>query len=149
MAKIIQYQQFFPKPPAVVWDYITKPELIAQWLMPSEFMPVVGHEFTFKAPSMPEMDFDGTFYCKVLAVNPPNELSYSWKFGPGDGTFNNSVVNWTLTEKDNGTELLLVHRGFEGASFLSMFDSMSEGWPQHISNILKLIEPANNGTAKA
>jgi uncharacterized protein YndB with AHSA1/START domain len=117
--------------------------------MPSEFMPVVGHEFTFNAPSMPEMDFDGTFYCKVLAVDPPNELSYSWKFGPGDGTLNSSVVNWTLTEKDNGTELLLVHRGFEGPSFLSMFDSMSEGWPKHISNILKLIEPANNGTAKA
>ena len=149
MAKIIQYQQFFPKPPAVVWDYITKPELIAQWLMPSEFMPVVGHEFQFRTNAMPEMDFDGTFYCKVLAVDPPNALSYSWKFGPGDGTLNSSVVNWTLTEKDNGTELLLVHRGFEGANFLSMFDSMSEGWPKHIQSILKLIDPANNGTTKA
>jgi uncharacterized protein YndB with AHSA1/START domain len=146
MAKIIQYQLFFPHKPAAVWDYITKPELIAQWLMPSNFKPVVGHEFQLNAPAMPEMDFDGVFYCKVLEVVPHQKLSYSWKFGPGDGTLNNSVVIWLLTEKDNGTELLMKHNEFEGANFLTMFDSMSKGWPQHISKIFTFLEPTANGT---
>ncbi|MES2428041.1 MAG: SRPBCC domain-containing protein [Bacteroidota bacterium] len=149
MAKIIQYQLFFPKPPEVVWEYITNPELIAQWLMPSDIKPVVGHEFQFRTNAMPEMDFDGVFYCKVLEVDPCKMLSYSWKFGPGDGTLNSSIVIWVLTETPNGTELLLVHRGFEGSSFMSMFDSMSEGWPKHIQKILQLINTTNNGSTEA
>jgi uncharacterized protein YndB with AHSA1/START domain len=139
MAKIIQHQFKFPNPPEVVWEYLTDPELIAQWLMPSDFKPVVGHEFKLNAPAMPEMDFDGTFHCKVLEVEPFSKLSYSWKFGPGDGTLNSSVVNWTLTPKDDGTELLLVHRGFEGKTFMAMLTSMNEGWPKHIGEILHIL----------
>jgi uncharacterized protein YndB with AHSA1/START domain len=149
MAKIIKYDLFFPNPPAEVWEYITNAELIAQWLMPSNFLPVEGHEFQLKAPAMPEMDFDGIFHCKVLEVTPTTQLSYSWNFGPGDGTLNKSVVSWTLTEKNGGTELSLVHRGFEGETFMAMFDSMSGGWPKHISQILEILNPATNDTAKA
>ncbi|SDD41228.1 Uncharacterized conserved protein YndB, AHSA1/START domain [Mucilaginibacter pineti] len=149
MAKIIKHQLFYPHPPAVVWDYLTNAELIAQWLMKSNFLPIVGHDFQFKAKPMPELDFDGIFYCKVLEVVPFTKLSYSWKFGPGDGTLNNSVVNWTLTEKDNGTELLLIHNGFEGTSLLSMFASMNEGWLRNIKKILQLINDATNGTTQA
>ena len=149
MAKIIKYDLFFPNPQAQVWEYITDPELIAQWLMPSEFKPVVGHEFTFKAPAMPDMDFDGIFYCKVLEVDPPTQLSYSWKFGPGNGTLNSSVVQWTLSPKDGGTQLELLHRGFEGHNFIAMFESMSEGWIKHINKIKTLLNPETDGTAKA
>ncbi len=149
MAKIIKYDLFFPNPQAEVWEYITNAELIAQWLMPSNFQPIVGHEFQLKAPAMPEMDFDGIFHCKVLEVTPTTQLSYSWNFGPGDGTVNRSVVIWTLTEKDNGTELSFVHRGFEGETFMAMFDSMSEGWPKHISEILTLLKDTKDDTTKA
>jgi uncharacterized protein YndB with AHSA1/START domain len=149
MAKIIKYDLFFPNPPADVWEYITDPELIAQWLMKSNFKPVVGHEFEMRASPMPEMNFDGIFHCKVLEVEPPKRLSYSWQFGPGDGTVNNSVVNWTLTPLNNGTQLELIHRGFEGASFMDMFSSMSEGWIQHIQKIKTLLNPDQDARTKA
>lgn len=149
MAKIIKYDLFFPNPQEEVWEYITNAELIAQWLMPSNFLPIVGHEFQLKAPAMPEMDFDGIFHCKVLEVTAPTQLSYAWNFGPGDGTLNRSVVIWTLTGKDNGTELSLVHRGFEGETFMAMFDSMSQGWPKHISEILTLLNGTKDDTTKA
>jgi uncharacterized protein YndB with AHSA1/START domain len=149
MAKIIKYDLFFPNSPSVVWEYITDPELIAQWLMKGNFKPVVGHEFTLTARPMPEMQFDGVFYCKVLEVEPPKKLSYSWQFGPGDGTMNNSVVNWTLTPLNGGTQLELVHRGFEGASFVDMFTSMSEGWIELINKFKKLLNPETDGAAKA
>lgn len=92
MAKIIQYQLFFPHPPELVWEYITTPELIAQWLMPGDVKPVVGHEFQLTSFPMPDMQFDGVFYCKVTEVVPFKKFAYSWKFGPGDGTLNSSVV---------------------------------------------------------
>jgi uncharacterized protein YndB with AHSA1/START domain len=66
MAKVIQYEIFYPNPVADVWDYLTIPELMVQWLMPNDFKPVVGHEFQFKAGgTMPDFDFDGIFHCKV------------------------------------------------------------------------------------
>ncbi|WP_214072151.1 SRPBCC domain-containing protein [Mucilaginibacter sp. dw_454] len=139
MAKIIQHQFSFPNPPEVVWEYLTDANLIAKWLMPGNFLPIVGHEFKLSAPVMPEMGFDGNIYCKVLVVEPFSSLCYSWKFGPGDGTSTTSVVNWTLTSKDGGTDLLLVHCGFEGQNFIDMFNSMNEGWPKHVGQILQIL----------
>ena len=94
MAKIIKHELFFPKPPEVVWEYLTQPELIALWLMPNDFLPVLGHEFQFTTKPMPDLDLDGIFYCKVLEIIPFKKLSYSWKFGPGNGVLHDSVVNW-------------------------------------------------------
>ena len=145
MAKFIQHQLFYPNPPQAVWDYLTIPELMAQWLMPNDFKPIIGHEFQFRTNPHPDVDFDGVFYCKVLEITPCKTLSYSWKFGPGDGTLQYSVVNWTLTEKDNGTELLLVHNNFERDD-TPIFASMNNGWLQNINKILRLINEKTNGT---
>lgn len=149
MAKIIQYQLFFPNPPEVVWEYITNAELLAQWMMPNDLRPVVGHEFQFRAKPMPDMDFDGVFYCKVLEVKPFETLSYSWDFGPGNGTLTTSVVIWELTQKDAGTELRLTHRGFEGVNFMAMFNSMNDGWLKLMERLHRTINPETDGTAKA
>jgi uncharacterized protein YndB with AHSA1/START domain len=139
MAKIIQHQFFFPNPPELVWEYLTNAELMSQWLMKSNFLPILGHEFQFRINPMPNLEFDGVFYCKVLEITPFKKLSYSWKFGPGDGTMHDSEVNWTLTEQDNGTGLQLVHRGFAGADTLPLFIGMDGGWLSNIQKIMKLI----------
>ena len=36
-------------PPEKVWRALTQPHLIAEWLMKNDFIPVVGHRFTFPA----------------------------------------------------------------------------------------------------
>src|ERR1700761_8265555 len=149
MAKIIQHQIFYPNSASMVWDYLTVPELMAQWLMPSDFKPLLGHEFQFKTKPMADFDFDGIFHCKVLEIIPFKKLSYSWNFGPGTGFLNKSEVHWTLTDKNNGTELLLIHRGFEGADMLPIFDAMDKGWLQNINKIQKLLNPETDGAAKA
>lgn len=149
MAKIIQHQIFYPNPAKEVWDYLTVPELMAQWLMPNDFKPVKGHAFKFTTKPMPDFNFDGIFYCEVLEVVPLKKLSYSWKFGPGNGSLHDSAVHWTLTEKDNGTELLLIHRGFRGSDELPIFAAMEAGWLQNMKKILKLINPETNGTTPA
>jgi uncharacterized protein YndB with AHSA1/START domain len=148
MAKIIKHQLFFPHPPAVVWEYLTDAELMAQWLMKNNFLPVLGHEFQFRINPMPQFNFDGIVHCKVLAMEPCKTLSYSWNWGPGNGELVESEVNWTLTEKDNGTELDLVHRGFKGVGFMPMVDAMDTGWLQNMHKILKALNAATDGTAK-
>jgi len=148
MAKFIQHQLFYPQSPEVVWGYLTVPELMAQWLMPNDFKPVLGHEFQFRTKPMPALDFDGIIYCKVLEINPFKTLVYSWQFGPGDGTLHDSVVNWTLTGKDNGTELLLIHNGFDRTD-TPIFAAMNAGWLQNINKILQLINAKTDGTTPA
>lgn len=108
MKKEIKHTFYFTQTPEEVWEYLTKPELMEQWLMPSDFQPVVGHHFRFTNPN-------NTFVvCEVLEVKPVTLLSYVWK---NDWlvtkTPYTSKVSWTLSAIEGGTELLLVHSGFE------------------------------------
>jgi len=149
MTESIRHRFFFSHPPEAVWEYLTNAELMELWLMKSDFQPTLGHEFQFRTNPKADFNFDGVFYCKVLEIVPFQKLSYSWKCGPGDGTFNiDSVVNWTLQPKSNGTELLLEHNNFAIMNNLILFNSMQEGWPKHINKIAQYINE-RYGTANA
>lgn len=146
MSNSIQHQFFFPHPPEVVWDYLTKPELMEQWLMKNDFIPMVGCDFQFRTSPIPKLDFDGICYCKVLEIIPFKKLSYSWKGGPGNGKIVlDSIVVWTLEAKDNGTELSLVHTGFREPENFIMYSAMNDGWLKNIKKIADLINTAQHG----
>ncbi|MBV8252412.1 MAG: SRPBCC domain-containing protein [Chitinophaga sp.] len=139
MQNSIQHSYFYEQPLAAVWAYLTESELIAQWLMPNDFLAEVGHEFNFHTRPMPNFGFDGTIYCKVLEIDPMKKLVYSWQGGPEPGVINlDTVVEWQLQEKDNGTELSLVHSGFT-ADQAMIFGIMSEGWLKNITKIADLL----------
>ncbi len=149
MSTTIQHNYFFPHPPEVVWDYLTKAELMELWLMKNDFLPIVGHAFQFNTKPMPSIDFDGVVFCKVLEIVPFKKLVYSWKGGPGDGNITlDSLVVWTLQPKDGGTELLLVHSGFKEANF-KIYPPMNAGWLSNIKKIDSLINAAQHGTTNA
>ena len=98
---------------------------------------------------MPQLDFDGIVYCKVLEIVPHQKLSYSWKSGPGNGKIElDSIVVWKLIPKENGTELLLEHTGFSGFDHVGMFSAMNEGWFKNMQKIGELIKAADAETAK-
>ena len=78
MTKAIRHQFFFAHPPEIVWEYLTKSELISQWLMDNNFLPIVGHDFQFRTRPLPNFQFDGIFYCKVLEIVPLKKLSFHW-----------------------------------------------------------------------
>jgi len=140
MKPSINHQFFFPHPAETVWEYLTKPELMAQWLMKNDFQPVVGHDFQFKTDPKPNINFDGIFYCKVLEIIPFKKLSYSWRSGPGGGVITlDSVVIWKLERRDNGTEVFLEHSGFEKEENMSLFNGLNHGWTEKFQNIAKLI----------
>ncbi|MGZ3874248.1 MAG: SRPBCC family protein [Mucilaginibacter sp.] len=150
MAQSIKHELFFPHPPAAVWEYLTNAELMELWLMKNDFQPIVGHEFQFRTNPHPDVDFGGTFYCKVLEIVPFKKLSYSWKTGPGDGsTTIDSVVNWQLQPKDNGTLLLLDHNNFTVMKNLPLFNSMIDGWLRNMHTIAHNLNKTTHGTTNA
>jgi uncharacterized protein YndB with AHSA1/START domain len=144
MRKEITHTFFFPHPPKLVWEYLTKADLMAQWLMPNDFLPIIGHAFQFRIALLPQYDFDGIVYCTVLEIVPLKKLSYSWKCGPGNGIIEmDSVVAWKLHPKDNGTELLLEHTGFKETD-LTLYTVIKGGWLQNIKKIDDLINKATH-----
>lgn len=149
MADNIKHQFFFEHQPEQVWEYLTRAELMELWLMPNDFLPILGHDFQFRIKPMPQLNFDGIVYCKVLEIVPHHLLSYSWKCGPGKGEIDlDSIVVWKLIPKNNGTELLLEHTGFMGYDNLGMFSAMNEGWFKNIQKINELLKAANLETTK-
>lgn len=92
-------------PPERVWRAITQSALIEEWLMKNDFEPRVGHVFQLR--SEPAPGWDGVIDCKVLAIEPPSRLSYTWgTMGMG------SVVTLTLTPTDGGTQVRVEQAGF-------------------------------------
>ena len=74
MQKEINHTWHFNQSPEEVWEYLTKPELLEQWLAKTDFQPVVGHKFRLEGK-------EGCLeFCEVLEVKPFTRLSYSWQY---------------------------------------------------------------------
>lgn len=146
MTKIIKHQFSFAHPVETVWEYLTDSELLASWLMKNDFKPVIGHEFQFRTGPVPAMNFDGVFYCKVLAIVPLKHLSYSWNSRSDDGNINmESVVNWNLVPTEKGTDLFLEHSGFAKKDNLAIYNGLLLGWVEKLEKIAKLLNAAKDG----
>lgn len=92
-------------PAAKVWRALTQGALMEEWLMKSDFQPIVGHRFKFRAEPNPH--WDGIVECEVLVVEPHQKLAYKW------GSLGlDSVVTWTLTPVEGGVLLRMEHAGF-------------------------------------
>ncbi|SIM44142.1 SRPBCC family protein [Micromonospora cremea] len=123
----IRVDQFLPHPPAKVWRALTDPDLIARWLMQTDFVPVVGHRFTFRTDPRP--GFDGIVRCEVLDLDPQRLLRWSWRGGSLD-----TVVTWTLAAEGRGTRLFLEHSGFDPDDPLQQrtYALLDGGWRSHV-----------------
>jgi uncharacterized protein YndB with AHSA1/START domain len=134
MQQEIKQAWFFHQSPSEVWEYLTKPELIEQWLMKTDFQPIAGRKFQFTFNAKPNSKYEGVVHCEVLEVKPFTKLSYSWKGGTQDKSRNfDSTVVWMLVPKNNGTELQLLHNGF---TLLEDVLAHTSGW----SSLLKKLE---------
>ncbi|TDE35508.1 SRPBCC domain-containing protein [Actinomadura sp. 6K520] len=130
----IEVDEFLPHPPAKVWRALTEPELLGRWLMPNDFKPVVGHRFTFASKPIPNVDFDGTVVCRVLAIEEERLLRISWGGGGLDTT-----VTWRLVPEGRGTRLFIEHAGFDLGDPVNAFAfrGMGSGWRSGVIRSLR------------
>lgn len=124
----IEKSVFLKASPQRVWDFLTRPELLARWFHPADTELVAGGAYALLSNSG-----DGSRACwgEVLEAEPPTRLVYSFTHNWLDGHL--TRVEWTLTAVAEGTLLKLVHDGFEGAK-VDVFDSLcghDAGWDEH------------------
>jgi uncharacterized protein YndB with AHSA1/START domain len=113
MENVIRKTWFFNAAPSELWDYLTKPELMEQWLMKTDFQPVKGQKFHFFFVAKPNSAYEGQVDCEVREINPYSRLTYTWNGSTSDRSRKYlSTVEWTLVPKEGGTELQLQHDGF-------------------------------------
>lgn len=136
----IEVDQFLPYPPAQVWRILVDPDRLAKWLMPNDFKPVVGHQFTFQTKPMPALHFAGTIHCEVLAIEPERLLRITWADRGGNGL--DSVVTWRLEPEGRGTRMLMEHSGFDLTSPFQQVAhrTMGSGWRSSVvQSMLKVL----------
>jgi len=109
-------------PPAKVWRALTRPELIADWLMESDFRPEIDHRFRFAATW-------GAVDCQVLRIEPERLLSYTWQ---AEGL--ETVVTWTLEPASTGTRLRMEQSGFR-AEQKRAYGGAKGGWPRFFDSL--------------
>jgi uncharacterized protein YndB with AHSA1/START domain len=109
-------------PPEKIWRALTRPHLIAEWLMKNDFKPVVDHRFNLSAAW-------GAVDCQVRTVEPNKTLSYTW-----DTKDLRSVVTWTLTPTSTGTHLRMEQSGFRPDQ-QQYYQGAIGGWQRFLANL--------------
>jgi uncharacterized protein YndB with AHSA1/START domain len=98
--RTVVVEREIPYPPEKIWRALTQPHLIEEWLMKTDFEPVLDRKFKLTG------DW-GAVDCQVLKIQPHTSLSYSWAAHGLE-----SVVTWTLTPTSKGTNLRMEQKGF-------------------------------------
>lgn len=138
MSTSIVNETYYHHPVEQVWKALTDPAALAEWLMPNDFKPELGHQFTFRTDPVPPY-FDGIVHCEVVDLDAPHTLAYTWRGGPLPHT----KVSWLLTPAGQGTLLRGEHSGFDlgDPGQLSAFTAMSGGWGgKMITRLTKVLE---------
>lgn len=134
--RAVVVERDFPFPPEKLWRALTQPHLMAEWLMKTDFEPVVGHSFKLSG------EWGGVLDCEVLTVEPNRTLSYTWDFAHDDPAYGlKSVVTFTLTLTAAGTHLRVEQAGFRPDQ-KQAFGGANAGWRQFLEKLEQVLASA-------
>ncbi|MGF1479385.1 MAG: SRPBCC domain-containing protein [Cyanophyceae cyanobacterium] len=100
----VKLSVFYPHPPQRVWSALVDRRALNTWMMKNDFEPKLGHKFRFE-PSLPGLE---AIECEVVELVAPKRLAYTWQDMTGETT----LVIWTLTPVEDGTQLQLTHQKY-------------------------------------
>ena len=100
----VKLNVFYPYPVKKVWQALTDSRILSIWMMNNDFQPRLGHKFKFESESLPGIKT--VIHCEVVELEKPKRLSYTWQ---NEVTGEPSLVIWTLTTVEGGTQLQLKH----------------------------------------
>jgi uncharacterized protein YndB with AHSA1/START domain len=128
MKKSLQFEAFYPHAPESVWEAITDPSAIRQWLLQGEFQARLGFRFRLSGKGMGRTsEVTG----EVIQVIKEHKLAYTWNDSGDEGASGASVVSWTLTPKDGGTHVRLEHSLLDARGTIAI--EAEQNWPVLLS----------------
>jgi uncharacterized protein YndB with AHSA1/START domain len=122
----------------VLWEAITDPRAIEQWLMPNDFVAEVGHQFTMRTEPRP--GFDGVVACRVLAIASPTHMEWEWKGGGQETTV--TFMCESLAAKR--CRLTIIHRGFRGFRGVMISSILRLGWGSILKRKIPIVLQARS-----
>jgi uncharacterized protein YndB with AHSA1/START domain len=117
----------FDHSPQVVWAYLTRSDLLAQWLAPGRI--------DLREDGRARLDFVDSgivIDSPVTRVDPDHLLEYSWS-GPGEPQ---RLLTWTITALLDGCRLTLVLRAPEDEDVARS----CAGWDAHLDMLAAALE---------
>lgn len=132
MKKNVKRELTLPQSPLEVWQALTDPVSLAEWMYPNDFEARLGHRFTFQIPANPQVNFEGmVVHCEVLKCEPPNELSFTWVAGGID-----TVVEYRIEIDNEGAKVFFEHSGFEAEQ---AYRGAGYGWNQMHEKLVAIL----------
>jgi uncharacterized protein YndB with AHSA1/START domain len=107
-----------------VWRALVDTDELAAWLMPNDFEPKVGHEFSLQTSDI------GTISAEVLEIDEPRLLRCRWS-----GVFGDTEVTYELFAEGDGTRLRVVHDGWT-EPVPDEWGGFNDGWKQKLEQDL-------------
>ncbi len=140
----LEKEIFIKASPERVFRALTEKEEFERWfLVKAEIDLRPGGTIRFEwAPDVVEVG-------KILVLEPPHRVSYSWEALSSSPT----TITFELSAESGGTRLRLVHSGIgEGEDWDNYYNSVNGGWNTHLKNLVSWLEtgicalpsPANN-----
>jgi uncharacterized protein YndB with AHSA1/START domain len=120
-----------------VWRALTDPREIAKWFSDrAEFDPTPG------SLGWLEWDNHGRYPLRVELVEPPHRICWSWSHNPGSeyDQEGSTLVEWTLTEREQGGTLLELRES--GFSTEAKYQENQRGWTAELGELVELLEGA-------
>ncbi|HEX4206979.1 MAG TPA: SRPBCC domain-containing protein [Ktedonobacteraceae bacterium] len=132
MGRTLEKELFIKATPERVFRALTEKEDLERWfLVKAEVDLRPGGAIRFEwAPDVFEVG-------KILVLEPPHRLSYTWEaLSPSPTT-----TTFELTAENDGTRLRLVHSGIgEGGDWDTYYTSVNGGWSLHLNNLTSWLE---------
>jgi uncharacterized protein YndB with AHSA1/START domain len=122
--RTVRFTRYLPVPPDQVWEALTSPAGLGQWLADATVDRRVGGQVELR---LEPDDPDQTCRGRILACRPPALLEYEWHW-PGE---DQSVVRFDLSADGDATMLLLTHRLLPAESAAGY----GAGWHAHLDTL--------------
>lgn len=124
-------------PAEKIWRALTIPALMQEWLMKTDFSPVVGRRFMFRADPMPH--WNGVTDCEVRVVEPNRRLAYTWNASGEEAAGGlKTLVTWTLVPTKGGTLVRMEQSGFRPEDKRN-YQGASYGWQKFFGALEKVV----------
>src|SRR5216683_3806455 len=147
IGRSLEKELFIKATPERVFQALTEKEDMERWfLVKVEVDLRPGGEIRF------EWGPDAFEVGKIVVLEPPHRLSYSWEALEPSPT----TITFELTAENDGTRLHLIHTGIgEGEDWDTYYTSINSGWTVHLNNLTAWLEtgigetPGPTGTIKS